>query len=350
MSRYGLRVCFILLWTSAGLQARNADLSDWIVNLSESAAAAEPGNTDRNPEIVVDGDAVHAVWLEYRSASSDHAICYRRSLDRGVTWEAKYTFYQDDSTLRDINQDALETHLAVANGRVHIAFGAYGGSWFGQLVYLRSVDNGASFEAPRVLWSSVNSPWHAYNVRVKAEGDRVAVCCRRKANWYGHLSLAVYLSDDGGDNFSGSEPAASADGSWSIDDMLLDGDTLALLYARRHYYYGFQNGDLYLAVSDDGGGSYTNSLISHPSSDGDHMTEESHDFHHYSPVLASSGGNVYTCWLGWDAADMRAIFFRRTTDGGQTYEATINLTGGSGIDPATLTSRHTITAVGERVF
>jgi len=55
-----LRCCIILaLWvTSPWALAKNAEQSQWLQNLSESALENEPGNNDHAPEI-----AVHVVWV-----------------------------------------------------------------------------------------------------------------------------------------------------------------------------------------------------------------------------------------------------------------------------------------------
>ncbi|WP_456458874.1 hypothetical protein, partial [Nitratifractor sp.] len=48
-----------------GTQAfgKNADLSRWLKNLSESALQSAPGDTDSTPEIVVSGNTVHVLWV-----------------------------------------------------------------------------------------------------------------------------------------------------------------------------------------------------------------------------------------------------------------------------------------------
>lgn len=131
---YGfVRIALIIL-TLAGifaqfsqtLEAKNADLSSSIVNLSESSADTAPGYADESPEIVTEGDNVHVFWFA-RHPGGGHKICHRRSPDRGKTWLPTYEFYQQDLAMRDPIASNLNKHMAVINGTVHIAFGAYGG-------------------------------------------------------------------------------------------------------------------------------------------------------------------------------------------------------------------------------
>ena len=328
---------------------RNADLSSWAVNLSESSAAAEPGTYDLNPEIVVVGEVVHTVWFAQHPVAG-HKVCYRRSTDRGRTWEPVKVFYRQDAGMRSPVVDPTERHLAVLDGRVHIAFGAYGdaSSWYGQLVYLRSVDNGVTFQEPRVLWASGGQgvhtePWHAVNTRVAAVNGRLAISYRRQPNWYGRLSAQVLVSNDGGDSFADQTAAASDTGSWVIHDFAMSDDSMAVMYLQEGSM------ELHAAVSRDGGGTFQRSVISMPSGSGATITYPAYD-QHYTPSLWCGEGRVHAVWKGVDATDAISIFHRRSLDGGQTWGALQNLTAGTVIPAAQITSQDTLAGDGDQVW
>lgn len=344
-----LAAAFLFLPFSLSL-AKNADLSAEIHNLSESSSATEPGQRDRYPEILVDGQNVHVFWFAYEPAGG-HKVCYRRSLDRGETWQPTYVFYQQDLAMRDPIASPLERHLAVVNGTVHIVFGAYGGEgggWFGQLVYLRSADNGATFGAPQVLWSSTG-PWHAYGVRVASAAGKLAICYHRSPNWYDSLAAHVLISSDNGASFSDTVAATGGEGgSWTIEDFVFTGDMAAVLYLQTAFTAFGHKGDLHMAVSDDGGASFSSERISVESTDGLHRTNSSHD-EHYSQVISCDAGRAHATWLGLDAAGANAIYYRRSTDGGQTWEAEKDLVAGTPIPAASLTRQNTIVTDGDLV-
>lgn len=338
------------------ISARNADLSWWTVNVSEGLPTEERGVADSNPEIVVDGDTVHALWF---SRVDDNAVCYRRSTDGGETWEPIFQFYQDDANLKEIASQPTDRHMAVHGNYVHIAFGAYGdGStgWFGQFVYLRSTDGGQSFEQPRVLWTTRDSnsaPWHAYNVYLSADADRTVLSYRRQRNWTDdypfEFSAIVLTSEDNGATFT-ETAAVSADNQWELCDAFSSGDQIALQYYQCSYSYGYiQFGNLFMAVSGDGGQTYHQTQISVPSANGAHKTLGAHD-QHYSPVIAGANGRVYTMFLALDENDQRAVYFRRTLNDGMSFEAPINLTADTGITASLLTSQFTLTAVQDEVY
>jgi len=332
--------------------AKNADLSDHVVNLSESPAATEPGQPDRNPEIIADGNNLHVFWFA-RHPDGSYKICYRRSLDRGHTWQPTYVFHQQDLAMRDPVVSPYDRHMAVVNGTVHIVFGAYGGEgggWFGQLIHLRSTDNGATFEAPKVLWTTSvdDSPWwHAHDVHVAAADGKLAICYRRDPNWYNHLYAHVLISGDNGVTFADTA-LLDKDGDWQIEDFAFAGDTIGILYRYTRYFYGLRESHLYLAVSDDGGANYRDRHIAD-------WALGSHD-QHYSPVISCDSGRAHVLWLGYDETSDdpehsgKSIYYRRSTDGGDTWEARRNLTEGTSIPAEKLTTQHTLATSGDETY
>ena len=197
---------------------------------------------------------------------------------------------------------------------------------------------------------SANSPWHAYNPRIGVADGKVAICYRRQPNWYDALHAHVLVSDDLGVTFSDTAAAtAGAGGGWDVQDFVFDGDLVAVMYLQQAYSFGLVRGDLYMAVSGDGGATFRPAPISVPTSSGTHKVHGSHD-EHYSPVVAVDSGRVHAVWRGEDGADTMAIFYRRTTDAGVTWDAAQNLTAGTGLAPAALTSQCTVVADGDLVF
>lgn len=261
--------------------------------------------------------------------------------------------------MRDPVVSPYDQHLAVVDGTVHLVFGAYGsegGSWYGQLVYLRSADNGATFEEPRVMWASggpsaaSNSPWHAYNPRIGVADGKIAICYRRQPNWYSNLGAHVLVSEDAGVTFTDTEAATGgAGGSWSVPDFVYDGDLVAMMYLQQSYSFGLTRGDLYMAVSDDGAATFMQAQISVPTSSGTHKVHGLHD-EHYSPAVAVDSGRVHAMWWGEDETDSMSVFYRRTTDAGATWEPAQNLTAGTEIPSDVLTAQFTVVAEGDLVF
>ncbi len=133
--------------------AKNPDLSYWYKNISESSAPEEPGADDFAQEIAVVGNTVHIIWITLKTDGSAYQLYYRRSLDGGQTWQPKQLLFEH----ANLEHTTRYKRLAVSGNVVHIAinYGAgSGGDWYYILGYLRSTNNGASFENLRVLFNS----------------------------------------------------------------------------------------------------------------------------------------------------------------------------------------------------
>ena len=90
------------------------------------------------------------MWLTQNADWLGYKVYYRRSTDNGQTWEAKQMLFTDN----DLVYDNTYKRMVVTGDTVHIAvnyYGGEGGGWYGVLGYLRSTNNGASFESIRVL-------------------------------------------------------------------------------------------------------------------------------------------------------------------------------------------------------
>ena len=318
----GAMLLLALLFAS-GVEARNPDLSYWTQNLSEGVAETEPGENDFAPEIVVDGTTVHVLWLTQNGDYSGHKIFYRRSLDNGVTWGATQLLLEHG----DMVTNSTYKRMVVIDGTVHIAFGYYAGSWYGVLGYLRSTDNGASFEALRDLYTAGNA-YHVYDVRLATSHGKLSIGFRVQANWKVDNAYHVLNSNDRGENFvTRTAYSTSSGSSWNVADLYRTDNGIYVAYTDSYYYYGLQYGRLYLAASTDAGQTFHSTQLSVPSLNGAHKTYPLQDSH-YVPKIAVSGDNVSVIWNGLDDTDQHAIFVRRSTDAGMTFEDPLNLTDG----------------------
>ncbi|MBI4722084.1 MAG: T9SS type A sorting domain-containing protein [Candidatus Stahlbacteria bacterium] len=90
-------------------------------------------------------NCVHVVWSDNRTGKFE--IFYKRSLDRGVTWEL-------DTQLTNTGISAIAPSIAVSSsGSLHLVWSDYR-SGVSQLYYIRSTDGGSTFEVERILDSN----------------------------------------------------------------------------------------------------------------------------------------------------------------------------------------------------
>ena len=337
----------IVLLTAGGVaEARNPDISDWTRNLSESAGDMELGEEDFAQEIVVVGSTVHVMWITRNLDFSGYRLYYRRSTDNGNTWESKQLLFEDD----DLVTDKAYKRMVVTGSTVHIAFSYYSGSWYGVLGYVRSTDNGASFEQVRDLFTASNA-YHVYDVRVAASDGKLTIGFRNQCNWKVDNGYYLLNSDDDGDTFVQRTVYSTDSGSgWYVADLLRVNDRIYVAYTNSYYYYGLQYGRLYLAASTDAGETFTSTLISVPSLSGEHKASNIYDYH-YVPKIAGVGDTVTVIWNGLDAEDVFSVFIRRSTDAGDTFGDAVNLSKGIIPDEKAIQGGHdTIVAKGNYVY
>jgi hypothetical protein len=87
---------------------------------------------------------------------------------------------------------------------------------------------------------------------------------------------------------------------------------------------------LYLGASSNAGVSFTENLISVPSSNQEHKTSTVQDYHYVPKIAVSDRGvgvadGVSVIWAGLDEDDVLSVFYRRSTDGGATFAGAWNL-------------------------
>ena len=321
-----ISISLIVLPMSAS--ARNPDLSFWTQNLSESSASTELGESDDKPEIAVEGSTVHVIWMTHTSEWARYNIYYRRSTDNGQTWEAKKLIY---SSTTGLITDKTYKRMVVENNNVHIVFSDYGtrGTWYGKLLYLRSSNNGVSFESPRTLFEPASDAWHVYDTYITTDDGNVTIGFRSQCNWAVNNDYLILNSDDHGATFSQHTVYSTTTGSsWKVSDLQRIGNNIYVLYADSYYYYGIQYSRLYLAASSNAGENFVSTMISIPSKNGEHKTYPLQDGEHYVPKIAGVGNTVNIIWNGLDANDVHSVLFRRSIDSGATFEDVENLTNG----------------------
>lgn len=325
-------------------------LSLWTRNISEMTGDEPAGIEDSNPEIAVIGSTVHVMWMAYQPDTAQRLIYYRRSTDGGRNWESRKLLFSDDAA--DINASATLRRMAVDGNGIHIVTSSYGraNTWFGKLIYLRSIDGGKTFDPPRTLFSAAEV-WHVYDTRITANNGNVTIGFRNQCNWCVDNTYLLLNSSNSGDTFVQRTAYSTKTGSsWSVSDMQRVANRIYVLYHDAYYYYGLQYDRLYLATSLDEGVTFDSTLVSVPSKNGEHKTLSLQE-EHYVPKLAISGDVVSVVWAGLDDDDTARIFYRRSLDGGLVFGSALNLSEGTVADGLPLQAgQATVVARGTYVY
>jgi hypothetical protein len=340
-----------LVFLGLGLaEARNPDVSYWTSNLSSSPAPDEDTREDLDPEIAVVGNTVHVLWI--RNNPSDYTLFYRRSTDGGRTWDPKQVLLvATDWSTFDRGYRYTQKNMVAEGNYVHIAY-----LYQDNLYYLRSTDNGATFEAARSLYAA--GGLHDLKRNYIATSDGKLTICFVDNLWYSSpsdspRSWGINLnSDDHGATFTRGADFFDSDNNgngWSIEDLLRVGDRIYVLYYHSSFYYGMVYGRLYVAASSNAGDSFTSTLISVPSQDGEDKAGPLQDYH-YVPKMAGVDNNFSVTWAGLDENDVGTVFYRRSTDSGTTFSAPINFSSAMPDGQVIQFGQETVAAQGNYVY
>ena len=335
--------------------ASTTDSSNYIQNLSLDA---DPQHLSSHAvsKIAVSGPYVHVVWLAYELDWAGKSLHYRRSTDGGKTFEAPILLVQDSpSDFFGLEFDQKYNNLVADGAYLHIFYTV---GWPRKLNYIRSADNGGTFDPVFTL----SSGYYTYDIYPTAENGNVAVGWTLNGD-DGPSPRVLYSShsSDGGATFSTTtvvlNDASHNPGIYrhTIVDAIRTGNNVYFLTEIQDINYTGTQVHLYLWASTDGGATFKppQKVNVKASNDGYYATTIQAV---YSPNLAASGNEVNIVWLnndnpgsfdGWVQYSLRT---RRSTDAGTTLEDPVTLhTFPGGYNQGGYPGQETIARIGNRV-
>jgi hypothetical protein len=251
------------------------------------------------PTIAVWGSNVHVVWKEQTAYYS--AICYRRSENSGETWCNIDTIYKT-------NQDGWY-HPWISAHDSNLFVVAIKSGTGGELVFVKSTDNGISWSTPQIITSAQDRP-RIENFKtdavflVVAYGDGTEIYSVRSFTAGEVWTDSQVVSDN--DGIASQCPAMNTDDSSGIHITWYD-------YKYSPYPW---TGDIFYRASPDSGSTWEPI---------DSLTVMHRARH--SDILAE-GNNLHVVWdddrNGFGEND--EIYYRMSTDLGQTWGNEIRLT------------------------
>ncbi len=246
-------------------------------------------------------DFVHVVWYDNRDGNRE--IYYKRSLDEGITWES-------DIRLTIMPEPSRNPSIAVSGTDVHIGWEDYRDG-NGEIYYKRSTDGGLSWGEDIRL---TDNPATSTMPSISVSGAVVHMV------WHdfrdGNAEIYYKRSTDGGLG-------------WETDVQLTDHFNHSYLASittsgpNVHVVWNdFRDGNLeiYYKSSTDEGASWgpDTRLTDAP------LTSN-------FPSIAVSGTDIHVAWEDWrDSSTGAEIYYKRSLDGGMSWEEDTRLTEDQG--------------------
>jgi len=254
-----------------------------------------------NPSIAVSGQAIHVAWADDRDGNEE--IYYKSSDDDGATWNA------DVRLTNDINSSGYPS-AAVSEQFVHVVWednrdGNY------EVYYKQSVDGGLSWGPDTRL---TNDAAYSSPPSVAVSDSNVHVVWTD--NRIGGMEIYYKNSTDNGNNWS-ADTRLTFDPDYSGDACIAaSGSNVAVVWSDQRD--GFLINELYCKISIDNGLNWKPDL----------RLTYAQVFASF-PSIAISDNVIHVVWSDGRDGDYFEIYYKRSTDGGSSWDADLRLTNDS---------------------
>jgi len=229
--------------------------------------------------------AVHVVWYDDRDGGAQ--VYYKRSLDGGATWEADRRLVADASATRHNPAVAASGDTVYASWHEIHANGGY------YVSVARSLDRGATWEAPVVLTSSMASA----STSIAADGANVDLVWGDSST--GDTEIWISRSSDRGATWSTPVQLSSSPYHSWVPNIALQGERVVASWVD----YRDANEEEYQRISNDGGATW--SAIAR-------RTNQAADS--WAPCVALAGDVVHLFWFDQRDSEFSDVDIERSLD------------------------------------
>jgi hypothetical protein len=262
--------------------------------------------------VAASGDTVHVVWRDFREVRHSE-IYYKRSIDGGVNWGAdnRLTFKSQVIINGGVYQESFYPTVAVSGSVVHVVWhderdGNY------EIYYKRSTDGGASWGPDLRI---TNDPAYSEAASVAVSGSTVYIVW--EDNQDGNYAIYGKRSTNEGASWEGNTRLSTSTGDSDSPSVSISGLNVDVAWHDNRD----GNSEIYYKHSADGGVTWGADL---------RLTNNS--FESFSPSVSATGTTVNVVWE--DNRDGNyAIYYKRSSDTGISWGTETLLTStGKSID------------------
>jgi hypothetical protein len=264
----------------------------------------DPANTSLCPNnawcIASNGDIVHVLFCDLRNGSGNWEIYYKRSTDAGVNWGA-------DTRLTNNSAESWDPSVSVTGSAVHIVWidnrdGNY------EIYYKRSTDGGVSWGTDTRL---TNFTGTSMRPSISSSGSVVHIVWHDNRD--GNDEIYYKCSTDGGTSWGTDTRLTNNSASSTVPSLAVSGQNVHVVWQENRD----GNLEIYYNRSTDGGVSWgTDTRLTNNSDTS------------MSPSISVSSSTVHVVWHDTRNGNYE-IYYKRSTDGGISWQADTRLTNNS---------------------
>jgi hypothetical protein len=249
----------------------------------------------------ISGNKQYIVWSNHTISIGHDEVYFRKSTNNGANFDTKIKLSNNLATYKLPKVASVGNNVYVAWIDSDLSPNA------NKVIFRRSIDGGNTFQNPISLSTGVSS----LSLTIAALGNNVYLMWEDGGN-----KVSFRRSVDGGNTFS-SPLSLSSFTTLELrkPKLLLDASNVNNVYAlweQKDSSHSYVN--IIFAKSTDDGNTFSNPVIV---SSGVEDT--------YAHNMALVGSNIYVVWTASDNINHRETYFRRSTDGGNSFDTPINI-------------------------
>ncbi len=300
-SNFTLIVIFMFFLSS------NKLISQWQPDTRLTNDTAESVGTPGNSKwIAASGNKLHVVWPDNRNGH--HDIFYKRSSNNGESWSSEVK----------INDTDIETYspsIAVSGFKVHIVWNDQRNG-NGEIYYCRSTNEGVSWGNNIRL---TNDSFPSGSPSITCSGENINICWTDLRD--GNAEIYFKKSTDNGTTWSTDTRLTTAA---SVSEMPALGQDGLNLHVVWDDWRNGQNKEIYYKRSTDGGASWSSDFLL-----------SNTPITVWGQTISVSGSNIHVSYMVQTIPNGFEIFYKHSTDGGNTWSAEISITNSNTVGAST---------------
>lgn len=269
---------------------------------TNAIGVSSPSGNSTLPQLIVSGDNVYVGWVD--NSVGKFGVMFAKSNDGGSSFGKQVD-------LGNVNAGAPDNlKIAESQGKIYAVWQSFLANK-SSIAFAKSSDNGTTFmPAIEVSDDSKDSAFP----QVTVSDNHVYVVWIERTP--GDITNIVFAkSDDGGTTFGTPVTITSHSvGNVGIPKISANGNHVYLMWEDN----SAKNYDVFLSSSNDSGNTFSSIPINISNNAGDSGASQ----------MTVDGNNIYAVWMD-DTPGNFDILFSKSTDGGATFAAPVNVSGNS---------------------
>ncbi|OQC44742.1 MAG: PKD domain protein [Bacteroidetes bacterium ADurb.Bin028] len=311
----------VLNYTS---KAQNPHYSDYWKNLSGELNQNQ--EADIVPEIIIEGNTIHVIWLEYKSSVTAN-LWYCHSNDLGITWDEAQKLFEFDDKSGNLGMiNAFSKIMSVNGSTVNLSFSDYFyyENGIGKLYFIQSNDGGNTFSSPIVLDDTGGGYKKITRTQICNFGNKIVIAYEKATTNMGNYNIKLNFSEDNGISFTDTIIVPASE-NHTLRNLNYEGDNFIVLTQFTGGSYAYPQKVFATVVSEDFENINTSkiSVVIEGREEANIDTQDVDDFE-YRPAIAKIDNNIHIVFRNKTQIEGEGtkyyVSYVRSVDNGNSFE------------------------------